>query len=140
MTVLEVICKTVAMQNNSRWPGSMCPIPQFRLVGVRTSHIFNISWTPWRLDPITNPFLGGPWLYPLTRPESIKTCLLGSLSLEIGPNHGKLAQVALTQQVTEEWPSSLQVMSCNCLVACEVYLMCHDRIKELSRSFHVEQQ
>ena len=46
MTILEVICKTVAMQNNSQWPYSMCPIPQFRLVGVRTSHIFNISWIP----------------------------------------------------------------------------------------------
>ena len=33
MTVLEVICKTVAMQNNSQWPGSMRPIPQLRLVG-----------------------------------------------------------------------------------------------------------
>ena len=42
MTVLEVICKTVAMQNNSQWPCSMCPIPQFRLVGggLRMSHIF----------------------------------------------------------------------------------------------------
>ena len=34
MTVLVVICKTVDMQNNSQWPCSMCPIPQFRLVGV----------------------------------------------------------------------------------------------------------
>ena len=40
MTIPEVICKTVAIQNNSQWPCSMCPIPQFRLVGVRTSHIF----------------------------------------------------------------------------------------------------
>ena len=36
----EVICKTVAVQKNSQWPCSMCPIPQFRRVGVRTSHIF----------------------------------------------------------------------------------------------------
>ena len=41
-----IIYKTVAMQNNSQWPCSICPIPQFRLVGVRTSYIFNISWTP----------------------------------------------------------------------------------------------
>ena len=64
MTVLEVICKTVTMQNNSQWPCSMCPIPQFRLMGVRTSHIFNISWTSWVLDPITNPSFGGPLAEP----------------------------------------------------------------------------
>ena len=50
MTILEVICKTVAIQNNSQWPCSMRPIPQLRLVGVRTSYIYfffsNISWTP----------------------------------------------------------------------------------------------
>ena len=33
MTILEVICKTVAIQNNSQWPCSMHPIPQLRLVG-----------------------------------------------------------------------------------------------------------
>ena len=37
---LEVICKTVAIQNNSQWPCSMRPIPQLRLVGVRTSYIY----------------------------------------------------------------------------------------------------
>ena len=49
MAILEVICKTAAIQNNSQWPCSMCPIPQLRLVGVRTSYIYifsNISWTP----------------------------------------------------------------------------------------------
>ena len=48
MTMPEVSCKTVVMQNYSQWPCSMCPIPQFRLVGVRTSYIFfsSISWTP----------------------------------------------------------------------------------------------
>ena len=41
--------------------------PWLRLVGVRTSYIYfsNISWTPWVLDPITNPFLGpSSWLHP----------------------------------------------------------------------------
>ena len=41
--------------------------PWLRLVGVRTSYIHcsNISWTPWALDPITNPFLGpSSWLHP----------------------------------------------------------------------------
>ena len=62
----EVSCKTVAMQNSSQWPCSTCPIPQLRPAGVRTSHIFNTSWTPWVLDPITNPYLGAPWLHPVS--------------------------------------------------------------------------
>ena len=33
MTILEVIYKTVAIQNNSQWPCSLRPIPQLRLVG-----------------------------------------------------------------------------------------------------------
>ena len=40
MTMAEVSCKTVAVQNSSQWPCSTCPIPQLRLVGVRTSYIF----------------------------------------------------------------------------------------------------
>ena len=67
MTILEVICTAVAVQNNSQWPCSMCPRPQFRLVGVRTSHIFNISWTPWALDPIINLSFGGPLAAPSYR-------------------------------------------------------------------------
>ena len=55
----EVSCKAVAVQNSSQWPRSMCPFPHFSLVGVRTSRIFNIFWTPWALDPITNPYLRG---------------------------------------------------------------------------------
>ena len=48
MTMAEVCCKAVAMQNSSQWPCSMCPFTQLKLVGVRTSHIYfsNISWTP----------------------------------------------------------------------------------------------
>ena len=38
--ILEVICKTVAIQNNSESPCSMHPIPQLRLVEVRTSYIY----------------------------------------------------------------------------------------------------
>ena len=69
MTMPGVSCKAVATQNSSEWPCSMCPFPQLRLVGVRTSYIFfsNISWTPWVLDPITNPFLGpSSWLHPVS--------------------------------------------------------------------------
>ena len=40
MTVLEVICKTVAIQNNFQWHCSMSAIPQLRLVGVRLSYIY----------------------------------------------------------------------------------------------------
>ena len=61
MTILEVICKTVAVQNNSQWPCSMCPIPLFRLVGVRTSYIFNISWTPLQI-----PLWRALWQHPVT--------------------------------------------------------------------------
>ena len=45
MTILEVICRTVTVQNSSDWPCSMCPFPQLRLMGVRTSYIYfsNIS-------------------------------------------------------------------------------------------------
>ena len=37
MAIPEVIFKAVAMQNNSQWPCSMCPIPLSRLVSMRTS-------------------------------------------------------------------------------------------------------
>ena len=41
MTMPEISCKAVAIQNSSQWPCSMCLIPQLRLVGVRTfSNIF----------------------------------------------------------------------------------------------------
>ena len=55
-------------EDSSQRPCSKCPIPQFRLVGMRTSYIFNISWTPWVLNPITNPSLWGGWLHPVTIP------------------------------------------------------------------------
>ena len=64
-----VSCKAVATQNSSEWPCSMCPFPQLRLVGVRTSYIYfsKISWTPWVLEPITNSFLGpSSWLHPVS--------------------------------------------------------------------------
>ena len=66
MTMPEVSCKTVAVQNNSQWPCSMCPILQFRLGGGEDILYIYISWTPWVLDPSTNPYLGGPWLHPVT--------------------------------------------------------------------------
>ena len=65
MTMIEVSCKTVTMQNSSQWPCSKCPIPQFRLVGVRTSYIFLIFpghpefWTPLQI-----PLGGGPLAAP----------------------------------------------------------------------------
>ena len=69
MTMPGASCKAVAIQNSSEWPCSMCPFPQLRLVGVRASYIYfsNISWTPWVLNPITNPYLGPPsWLHPVS--------------------------------------------------------------------------
>ena len=50
MTIPEVIFKPVPIHNSSHGPFSMPPIPQLRLVRVRTSYIYvffyNISWTP----------------------------------------------------------------------------------------------
>ena len=71
MTILEVICKTVAIENKSQWPCSMLPIPQLRLVGVRTSYIYFFQYF---LDTLsTGPhykslFGGPPWLHPVTLP------------------------------------------------------------------------
>ena len=65
MTTPGASCKAVAIQDSSEWPCSMCPFPQLRLVGVRTSFI-NISlvfpghlefWTPLQI-PIWAPPLG----------------------------------------------------------------------------------
>ena len=65
MTMAEVCCKAVAMQNSSQWPCSMHPIPQLRYVGVRISYIFFFLifpghlefWTPLQI-PIWGPPLG----------------------------------------------------------------------------------
>ena len=48
MTMAEVGCKAVAIQNISQWLCSRCPIPHLRLVvGEDIIYIFfsNISWT-----------------------------------------------------------------------------------------------
>ena len=72
MTILEVICKTIAIQNKSQWPCSMRPIPQLRLVGVRTSYIYfsNISWTLSSGPHYKSLFGAPPWLHPITNPLS----------------------------------------------------------------------
>ena len=61
MTVPEVLCKTVAMQNNSQRPCSLCPIPQLRLVGVRKSYIY-LYYFPDTLSsgPHYKSLFGGP--------------------------------------------------------------------------------
>ena len=81
MTVLEVICKTVAIQNNSQWPCSLRPIPQLRPVGVRTSYIYFFLIFPGHrvLGPITNPCSGPPWLHPVT---AVQPQLQAELSVE----------------------------------------------------------
>ena len=64
-----LLCKTAL-----NGPAPCVPSPSWGLVGVgggvlRTSYIFfsNISWTPWVLDPIINPYLPtSPWLPPVT--------------------------------------------------------------------------
>ena len=67
-TVLEVICKTVAMPTNSPWPCSMHPIPRFRLVGGEDIlYILNISWTPEFWTPLQIPLWEEPWLLPVPK-------------------------------------------------------------------------
>ena len=69
MTMPEVSCTAVAIQNSSQWPCSTCPIPQLRLVGVRTSYIYfslifpghSEFWTLFQI-PICPPH----WLHPVT--------------------------------------------------------------------------
>ena len=64
MTMPELSCKTVAMQNSSQLPCSMCPIPKFRLVAVRTSYIYIfISWT-LSSGPHYKPLFGSPLAAP----------------------------------------------------------------------------
>ena len=64
MTILEVICKTVAMQNSSQWPCSTHPIPQLRLVGVRASYIFKYFLDTLSSGPHYKSFFGGPLAAP----------------------------------------------------------------------------
>ena len=64
MTMLEAICKTVAMENNSQCPCSLCPIPHLRLVGVMTSHIYLLDTLS--SGPHYKSLFGGPWLHPVT--------------------------------------------------------------------------
>ena len=87
MTVLEVICKTVAIQNNSQWLCSMCYPPAQTCGGEDIQYIYfsNISWTPWVLDPTTNPHLGTPtWLHPVTERDLLMRPINNWLPLPIG--------------------------------------------------------
>ena len=57
MTILEVICKTADMQNNSMALLHVSyPLVQ-TCGGEGILYNFNISWTPGVLNPMTNPFL-----------------------------------------------------------------------------------
>ena len=67
MTVPEVSCTAVAAQNSSEWPCSMCPFPQLRLVGVRTSYICILLIFPGHLEfwtPLQIPIWGPPLAVP----------------------------------------------------------------------------
>ena len=69
MTMPEVSCKAVAMQNSSQWPCSMCPIPQLRLVGGKDIlYIFFLIFPgyPEFWTPLQILIWGPPWLYPVT--------------------------------------------------------------------------
>ena len=69
MTMPEVSCKAVAVQNSSEWPRSMCPILQVGLVGVRTSYIYSSLIFPKHPEfwtPLQIPIWGPPCLHPVT--------------------------------------------------------------------------
>ena len=84
----EVHCTAVAIQNSSEWPCSMCPFPQLRLVGVKTSYIyFSLIfpehpefWTPLQI-PICHPSFGCTLLHMFS--QSRTQLVLGSSLLAI---------------------------------------------------------
>ena len=48
-------------------PAPCVPSPSSDWWGWGLTYFSNISWTPWILDPITNPYLGpSSWLYPVS--------------------------------------------------------------------------
>ena len=68
----EVSCTAVAIQNSSPWPCSMCPFPQLRLVGVRTSYFFSLIFPEHRefWTPLQILFATPLWLHPVTKPAT----------------------------------------------------------------------
>ena len=86
MTMPEVSCTAVAVQNSSEWPCSMCPFPQLRLVGVRTSYMYFSLIFPEHPEfwtPLQIPIWAPPWLHPVTvshaLPHFILRTILGEL-------------------------------------------------------------
>ena len=67
MTMPEVSCKAVAVQNNSQRPCSMCPIAQLRLVGLGHHIYFSLIFPdhPEFWTPLQIPIWAPPWLHPI---------------------------------------------------------------------------
>ena len=73
------------MQNSSQWPCSMCPIPQFRLVAMRTSYIYFLIfpghpefWTPLQIHiwgPPGCTLFHYSFFHPSTAPNPGNHCL-----------------------------------------------------------------
>ena len=67
---LPLLAKLLICKITFNGPGPCFAPPSSDLWGWGHLYIFNISWTPWVLDPITNPSLvgggGAPWLPPVT--------------------------------------------------------------------------
>ena len=89
-----------------------------RPVGVRTSyiHFSNISWTPWVLDPITNPFLGpSSWLHPASSPGERQTAGCGVLPLDQqGPAHpGRNCCLKPNHSISDDRPKWFIIIKLN---------------------------
>ena len=93
MTMPGVSCKALATKNSSEWPCSMCPFPQLRLVGVRTSYIYFLIfpghlefWTPLQV-PIWGPPLGCTLFhFHYLGKKALKLCFYPkALNVEVGP-------------------------------------------------------
>ena len=94
----EVSCTAVAIQNSSEWALLHVSLPPAQACGGEgiLYVFFNISWTPWVLDPITNPYLGPPsWLHPVTHIQRVQrpwNDLSGALHVQL-ENHNSTIKV-----------------------------------------------
>ena len=62
---LRLVAKLLLCRIALNGPAPCVPSPSSDLWGWgHPIYIFSISWTPWVLDPITNPYLGAPLVAP----------------------------------------------------------------------------
>ena len=69
--LLRLVTKLLLCKTTLNGPAPCIPSPSSDMWGWGHPIFFNISWTSWVLDPITNPYLGAPWLHPVTLLQSM---------------------------------------------------------------------